>query len=62
MAKAKAKAKAKVKVEVKVNVKPLIAFGYQAGDNVETFLEGFGYDADKHEIAEFCKSNLNIKL
>lgn len=59
---AKAKAKAKAKVEAKVNVKPLIAFGYQAGDNVETFLEGFGYDADKHEIAEFCKAHWGIKL
>ena len=59
---AKAKAKAKSKVEVKLNVKPLIAFGYQAGDNVEAFLEGFGYDADKHEIAEFCKAHWGIKL
>ena len=59
---AKAKAKAKSKVEVKVNVKPLIAFGYQAGDNVETFLAGFGYDADKHEVAEFCKAQWGIKL
>ena len=61
-AKAKAKAKAPAKVKESFNTKALESLGYLKGDNIETFLESFGFDPDKHEIKEFCKSNWGIKL
>ena len=59
---AKAKAKAPAKAKVKFNTEYLEALGYAKGDNVETFLESFGFDADKHEVKDFCKSTWGIKL
>jgi hypothetical protein len=61
-AKAKAKAKAPVKVKESFNIKALESLGYLKGDNIEIFLEGFGFDPDKHEIKDFCKSTWGIKL
>jgi hypothetical protein len=64
MAKAKAKAKAKstTKVKVAFNTKALEQFGYTSGSDIEVFLESFGFDADIHEINDFCKSTWSIKL
>jgi hypothetical protein len=59
---AKAKAKTPAKAKEKFNTESLEALGYAKGDNVETFLESFGFDADKHEVKEFCKSTWGIKL
>ena len=62
MAKAKAKAKAPAKAKVKFNTEYLEALGYAKGNNVETFLESFGFDADKHDAKDFCKLTWGIKL
>lgn len=59
---AKAKAKAPAKAKEKLNTESLEALGYAKGDNVETFLESFGFDSDKHEVKSFCKETWDIKL
>lgn len=61
MAKAKAKTPAKAKAKSSVNTKPLEAIGF-TGVDVESFLESFGYDSDKDDVKEFCKSTWGIKL
>ena len=62
MAKAKAKAKTPAKAKSSIDTKPLEAIGFKKGDNVETFLESFGFDSDKNDVKEFCKSTWGIKL